>query len=143
MTPLDPILHETIAGQLARMDPWARLDYSASGLRAYLDRDDASLDKRAILIQGQPAALICLRQPWLLGPCIELLAVLPDHQNRGLGGQLINWAASRAGRNLWALVSAFNADARRFYARHGFVEIAPIPDLIRPGSDEILLRRPL
>lgn len=45
--------------------------------------------------------------------------------------------------NAWVLVSAFNQGAYGLYRRYGFVEIGPIPDLIKPGQNEILLRKSL
>jgi len=38
-------------------------------------------------------------------------------------------------------VSSFNTEARRFYERQGFAEVALLPDLIKPGFDEVLMRR--
>lgn len=125
------------AALLADIDPWRRLGYSAMALANYLDRPDPSLVRMVMPGRG----LICLRSPWLKGPYIELLAVLPEAQGQGIGRALVDWAASRGGANLWACVSGFNAPARAFYARMGFVEVAPLPGLVEAGETEILLRR--
>ena len=88
--------------------------------------------------------MVCIRPPWLRGPYIELVCVFPPHQGRGIGDALVSWMETRTGSgepNLWALVSAGNAGARRFYARLGFREVAPLADLVRAGCDEILLRK--
>jgi ribosomal protein S18 acetylase RimI-like enzyme len=87
--------------------------------------------------------LLVLRSPWLRGPYIEVLAVLPQAQGGGAGRALVAWAAAQGGGNLWACVSAFNHGARAFYARSGFVEVTALADLVADGHDEILLRRRL
>ena len=91
------------------------------------------------------AGAMTVRWPWLHGPYLELLAVLPEAQGRGLGGALLGWLIAQvpSSRNLWVAVSAFNTGARRFYARHGFVEVGTVPGLVRDGFDEILLRKAL
>lgn len=46
-----------------------------------------------------------------------------DHffENRGIGGELIQFAIGKNCRYLWVLEK--NADARRFYERYGFTVI--------------------
>jgi ribosomal protein S18 acetylase RimI-like enzyme len=41
------------------------------------------------------------------------------------------------------MVSAFNEGARRFYVRHGFVEVGTVSGLVREGFDEVLMRKAL
>ncbi len=132
-----------LAEALASMEPWRTLGYSAAGLAGYLAREDAALTRMVAEKGGAPSAVIAVRQPWLRGPYIEVLAVLPPAQGAGLGARLVNWAAERGGGNLWACVSAFNQPARDFYARLGFAEVAPLPGLVAEGFEEILLRRRL
>lgn len=132
-----------LAQGLAAIDPWRRLGYSAAGLETYLRRDDPALIRMVVDGADGVAALLALRRPWLRGPYIELLAVLPAAQGTGLGRMLVEWAAAQGGDNLWACVSAFNRPARAFYAGLGFVEVAPLSDLVAAGADEILVRKRL
>lgn len=141
--PLIPSDITVLAPALAAMDPWRRLGFTASGLAAYLGREDPALTRMVMVQDGVAVAVLALRNPWLRGPSIELLAVLPAGQGGGFGRTLVEWAAVQGGGNLWACVSAFNLSARAFYTHAGFVEVAPLPDLVAEGSDEILLRRRL
>ncbi|MGE5515419.1 MAG: GNAT family N-acetyltransferase [Bacteroidota bacterium] len=143
LRPLCPADIAVLAPTLAAMDPWRTLGFTAIGLAAYLGRDDGALHRVVAERDGRPVAVLALRRPWLRGPYIELLAVLPDAQGGGTGRRLVEWAASQGGGNLWACVSAFNEAARAFYARAGFVEVTALPDLVADGADEILLRRRL
>lgn len=133
-----------LGAALAAIEPWRTLDYGAAALRAYLERPDSALHRFAVEAGGALAGVLCLRHPWLRGPCIELLAVL--RPGGGLGGAVMDWASRQAAAvaaNLWATVSAFNEPARAFYRRQDFAEIAALPDLVRPGFTELLLRRRL
>ena len=89
--------------------------------------------------------MVLVRDPWLKGPYLELLALLPPFQNQGIGSGILAWlereALVQAARNLWVCASSFNARALRFYERHGFAPAAVLPGLVADGFDEILLRK--
>jgi GNAT superfamily N-acetyltransferase len=131
---------EIIARACAGFDPYLRLGYRAETLAAYLTRPDSSLSRYAIESDGRFIGVLALRKPWLRGPLIEMLALLPDAQGRGLGSAILNRCKSDSGKNLWATVSAFHEPARRFYAKAGFEELCALPGIVREGEDEILLR---
>ena len=146
LRPLEEADAMTLAQALVEIDPWRSLGYRAGRLAAYFLRDDAALARWVVDREpGRVVGMLALRSPWLRGPYIELLAVLPNAQGGGIGGALVEWAAAQAApsANLWACVSAFNAPARAFYARHGFSETATLADLTAEGVDEILLRKRL
>lgn len=143
---LDEDRSVSLSRRLAEMDPWRTLGYRSESLLNYLHRKDSGLDRHAIVIEGQTAGVLSVRYPWLMGPYIELFAVLPRYSGRGLGGEVLRWVECRFqgnSRNLWATVSAFNTPARAFYQGQGFEEVAPLRDLVTPGFDEILLRKHL
>lgn len=56
------------------------------------------------------------------------MAVLPEHQRRGIGDAVLAWLVDRIRRDAppgaWVNLLA-DAPGRRLYARHGFVETAP------------------
>lgn len=129
---------------LAGIDPWLRLGYSEVGLALYLERADPALHRYALDYNSELAGVISVRWPWLAGPFIEIMAVLPQVQRLGLGGLAVGWVAEQAeplGGNVWATTSDFNASGRAFWHRMGFDEISTLADLIRPGFAELLLRR--
>ncbi len=131
---------------LCKMDPWRTLGYHADGLQRYLLREDPALVRAAVFREGVLAGVMCVRSPWLCGASVELLAVLPENQGKGLGADVMAWIEDQAvmiGPNLWTTVSSFNGDAQRFYARNGFDQVACLADLIKPGFDELLLRKRL
>ncbi len=145
LVPLDELAASQLAGRLADMDPWRRLGYEAARLQRYLTGDSPALARYRVDVSGRLAGVVTVRWPWLHGPYLELLAVLPEHQARGLGSAVLRWLEVEAAssRNLWVAVSAFNEAARSFYAQHGFGEVGVVPGLVRDGFDEILLRKAL
>ncbi|MFH1350780.1 MAG: GNAT family N-acetyltransferase [Pseudomonadota bacterium] len=136
----------TVSRALAGMEPWLTLGYTHEGLHNYLVRPDSALMKYLVSISGEAAGLVCIRYPWLRGPCLELLAVFDEHQGRGTGTQILRWIEEQVrsvSDNLWVLVSSFNAGALKFYQSQGFVKIGAVPDLVKPGYDEIVYRKTL
>jgi diamine N-acetyltransferase len=132
--------------KLAAMDPWRTLGYRAEALTRYLLRQDPGLQRYAVEADTRLEGVVCTRYPWLCGPYLELLALLPTSQGRGLGQQILLWLEQQTratANNLWTTVSSFNLRARSFYLRCGYVEIAPLANLVRIGYDEILLRKDL
>jgi ribosomal protein S18 acetylase RimI-like enzyme len=137
---------DELAGRIAEIDPWRRLAIPADRIRRLLEAGHG-LEIRAIQIANRPVGAIVVQCDWLLGPYLQHLSVLPEAQARGAGTRALAWLEGIARRdgqsNIWLCVSAFNSQALAFYARHGFVEAANLPDLVRPGEDEILMRRRL
>ena len=137
---------DELAGRIAEIDPWRRLAIPADRIRRLLEAGHG-LEIRAIRIGNRPAGAIVVQRDWLLGPYLRHLSVLPEAQARGAGTRALAWLEGIARRdrqsNIWLCVSAFNSQALAFYARHGFVEAANLPDLVRPDEDEILMRRRL
>jgi len=131
---------------LSTMDPWLTLGYSSKDLLNILRRADNALSRYLVLMSEELAGVVCVRYPWLRGPYLELLAVFSPYQNNGIGSQIMKWIEEQAllkSSNVWVLVSSFNGRARKFYLNKGFSEIATVPDLVKTGYDEILLRKTL
>ncbi|BAQ17002.1 GNAT family N-acetyltransferase [Methyloceanibacter caenitepidi] len=137
----------TLASALAAMSPWSTLAIPEEALNRFLAGGDEGTRHYAITVGGATAGVACTRFPWLKGPYVELLAVLPDHQGHGLGTKALAFVeaeAKRAGaRNVWVCASEFNNPARRFYERRGFVEVGTLPGLVAEGFAEMLLRKVL
>jgi len=115
------------------------MGYSAEVMTRFLAARDDGARRYVIDVDGAPAGAVSIRYPWLLGPYVELLAILPASQGRGLGAAVLDWLAQEASRlearNLWVCASRGNASALRFYQRHGFEETAALPDLVADGFE--------
>ena len=141
---LNPEDESILARALVSLDPWLTLEYPAEGLHRYLSEPDHSLSRFVISIEDFTAGVVCVRHPWLKGSLLELIAILPPYQRRGLGRDVMKWLEQESRityRNIWILVSDFNQKARAFYRHQGYRETARLEDLVKPGYDEFLLRK--
>lgn len=141
-------LQNAAAGHLSEiivaMEPWRTLGFSQQLLQNYLSSFDNALKRYVLSSPEGPLGIVCVRYPWLRGPYLELLAVFPAAQRCGMGREVMRWLERESrgvSKNIWAVTSEFNATARKFYNKEGFVEIGTIPDLVTDGYNEILLRK--
>jgi ribosomal protein S18 acetylase RimI-like enzyme len=133
-----------IADQLAQLEPWYTLAYTPDALGRYLSAGGPDSMRFAVLRKGTIAGAVCVRFPWLRGVYLELIGLFPQVQGQGIGRAVCSWLEQEVdghADNLWTLVSSFNSPARRFYANCHFTEIGVLKDFVRPGHDEILMRR--
>lgn len=142
--PYRPEDSEAVVRMLADSDPWKKLGYAAPDWERLFKTFPEGRDSFVIEADGTVAGLALLRQKFLIGDYLELLPIEPSAQRKGLGGQLLAYLEELVFarvKNLFVCVSDFNEGARKFYARHGYQEIGPIPNFLIPGSAEILLRK--
>jgi ribosomal protein S18 acetylase RimI-like enzyme len=142
-----PALARAQAPWIAALEPWRGLGYGAAGLGRYLARL-AGAHEVWVAREGargsQVAGLVAVQDGVLLGGFVGLLAVRPTESGRGVGGALMGHAAARvltARRWMYVSCDADNREALRFYRKLGFARVGRLPDLIRPGRVELLLRR--
>lgn len=131
---------------LAGSEPWMRLGYGAADWDRLFQVVHSDRDRQGYVAScdGAVSAIALVRPKFLLGDYLELLAVAPAARGQGVGAALLAFVETivfARTRNLFVCVSDFNEDARRFYARQGYHEIGPIPNLLINGSAELLLRK--
>ena len=129
---------------LGESDPWKTLGYTMSDWNRIFCPTPQGRDCYVAELDGQVAGVAILKQKFLLGDYLELLAVAECARQKGIGGQLLKYIEhlvfGRA-KNLFACVSDFNESARAFYKKYGYQEIGSMPNFLIPGSAEILLRK--
>jgi ribosomal protein S18 acetylase RimI-like enzyme len=98
-------------------------------------------------VGNELAGIVTVQDPFLHGPYLQLLAILPAYQGRNLGLRILQWMEAEArqaeARQLWLCVSTFNDRARTFYERFGFEAVAVLEKLASDASDEIFMRKRL
>jgi len=107
-------------------------------LMAALDRGEGLV---VAVCEGVPVgfAWFLERGTFGMGSYLKLIAVGRQYHGFGIGSRLlraVEQCASRSSRALFLLVSDFNKEAQRFYARHGYLEAGVLKDFVRPGIDE-------
>jgi ribosomal protein S18 acetylase RimI-like enzyme len=143
-------LARTQAAWIAAMEPWRGLGYQPSALGRWLARAAGQgqvwiARARAGSRRQQPVqGIIVAQEGFLLGTFVALLAVRPEQSGRGVGRALVQHLAARTfARRRWLYVSydSSNRPARHFYRRLGFARVGALPDLIKAGHVELLLRK--
>jgi ribosomal protein S18 acetylase RimI-like enzyme len=144
---MNSLCARTLADALACMPPWSVYPVPADGLFRYLTAAEPGAPRFALTLGDELAGVAGLRLNWLRGPYLQMLAVLPAHQGKGLGQLVLDWmerdAQVKGEHNLWVCASAFNANALRFYERAGFQRTATLDGLVSEEIAEILLRKRL
>jgi ribosomal protein S18 acetylase RimI-like enzyme len=146
LVPIDKLAVSGLAERIVSLEPWRTLGTDPTKLAASLAEERHGLIQRAIIRNADIVGVVCVRYPWLFGPYLMLLAVFPECQRSGVGSGILQWLESEvqgSTTNIWACVSSFNVHAQSFYARHGFQEVGVLPDLVRIGFSEILVRKQL
>jgi len=142
------------AAWIVGIEPWRGLGYREAALGRYLARLARAGDvwvarpRRAGRARARggsaPLAVVVATDGFLLGGFIALLAVKPDASGQGLGAALVAHVEARLRpRRRWLFTScdAGNRAALRFYRRLGFRQVGRLPDLVRRGRMEFLLRK--
>jgi ribosomal protein S18 acetylase RimI-like enzyme len=141
-----PAIAREQAEWIAGIEPWKGLGYRAPALGRYLARLAGDGDVWIARGGGRaPKGVIVATDGFLLGGFIALLAVRPEASGQGLGQQLVAHVEARVfAKRRWLFVScdAGNTAALRFYRRQGFTRVGRLPDLVRAGRTELLLRKP-
>ena len=134
----------SVIALLQNSEPWTRLGYQAGDWDVYFTPTPQGRDSYVAVLDGTVAGIAVVRQKFLLGDYLELFGVAEWTRRKGLGKRLLEHIESvvfARAKNLFACVSDFNTQGRAFYKKHGYQEIGPLPNLLIPGSAEILLRR--
>lgn len=136
-----------IARGCAGIDPWKRYAITANQLESYLTAIEPGAPRYVLSVDHVIAGAAGFRQDWLRGPYLQFLAILPEHQRKGLGQCVLAWfegmARARGDKNLWVAASDFNTGALHFYEQHGFQRVALLDGLVRAGFSEVLYRKML
>jgi ribosomal protein S18 acetylase RimI-like enzyme len=85
-------------------------------------------DKVFVVEQDErPVAFMATR-----GDFIDHLYVHPDHQNRGIGKTLLDYARQLSPNHIWLYTLQINMNARAFYEKNGFTAekfgVSPPPE---------------
>jgi GNAT superfamily N-acetyltransferase len=146
LQPIDAAAAQGLAATMITLDPWRTLGTDPAKLADFLTATDPHCHRRLICHGGEIAGVAGVRNPWLYGPYLALLAVFPDHQGGGIGSAVLDWMEAQAratASNLWVCVSSFNLRAQTFYQRHGFAAVARLDALVHAEHGELLLRKRL
>lgn len=73
---------------------------------------------------------------------LPLIGVRPLERSLGVGGLLLDYVEQTlfgGPRDVFLLVSDFNLEAQRFYAKRGYTQVGAIPNYVLDGVSELLM----
>ncbi len=124
LRPLSPGNAEKLGAAVAAMPPWSVIGWPAELLTAAFLRQPPSVRRFELLAGGKLAGIVTIQDPFLHGPYLQLLAILPSFQGLNLGLSVLQWMEQQArgedARQLWLCVSTFNIRARTYNECFGF-----------------------
>ncbi len=136
---------QVLGPSVAGIDPWKRYGFEGAALARGFETTGDGAVRFQVLVDDTLAGIVIVRSPWLTGPYLQMVALLPGFSGRGAGANVLGWfeAMARAGhaRNIWLCVAGFNVDAQRLYRRQGFELVGMLPDLLKDGVEEMLMRK--
>lgn len=145
--PISSAKRERLGALIADMDPWKRYGFKPAALARFFEPFDRSMPRFVVTIGDEVVGMFALKIGWMFGMYLNVLAVFPTHQGRGIGSAVLSWLEERGrangDRNQFVVTSAFNCGGLRLYKRHGFEPVAELPGLINETETEILLRKRL
>jgi ribosomal protein S18 acetylase RimI-like enzyme len=139
-------------GTLYKLDDLAAFLEQGSDEAYAAELADPDIEVRFALTGGTPIGFCKISRLLLPAPdpapgAAELrqLYIYRPWQGLGIADELTRWAMDRArargAPELWLSVFTENHKARRFYARHGFAEIAPYRFVVGTQADKDILCR--
>ena len=138
---------ENLGLELSKIEPWKTLNSSPEGLMEGFLFQDSSTHTYAVIHEDSAVGMISVRYPWLVGPYLGFLGLIPASQGKGLGKALMVWleetANALSARNIYICVSEFNPQAYDFYKNCGYQKVANLEGLIVDEYAEFLLRKRL
>lgn len=136
---------EFIGLVLSKIEPWNTLNSTAQSLMDGFLYQDSSTNTYAVIKDEKAIGIISVRYPWLVGPYLGFLGLIPSSQGKGIGKALMVWlektANAHSARNIFICVSQFNEEAYEFYKECGYAKVADLDGLIVDEHAEFLLRK--
>jgi ribosomal protein S18 acetylase RimI-like enzyme len=138
----DPQKIIACAKMMSSTDPWITygMDYDYC-LKAF----EGDCKEVYILDNGEEiAGFVILQVCGTFKGYIQSLCVNEKHRSKGLGKNLLQFCEERIleiSPNIFICVSSFNRGAIKLYYEFGFKLVGELPDFVKEGLTELLLRK--
>ncbi len=138
----DPLVFDMCADLMAATDPWITLGMDKARCRLGFEGLGREVH---VAWQGESiAGFAILQTAGSFRGYIQTLCAAPLMRGHGVGTRLLRYCEERVtaySPNLFICVSEFNERAKKLYLDYGFKQVGAIPDFVREGYTELLLRK--
>ncbi|MFN8473464.1 MAG: GNAT family N-acetyltransferase [Anaerolineae bacterium] len=144
IAPITPDTLPACAALMAATPLWQHYGVTRQGAAATLMKALQEGGQCIVALEGETVAGFVLYYPrgaFARSGYIRLIGVAPQRQSHGVGERLMAAAEAVMGAvssDVFLLVSDFNVRAQSFYRRHGYAQVAALPDYVIPGVSELL-----
>jgi len=133
---------ERCAHMMAESEPWITLGRGYAAGLAMLS--DPTRERHVAMLDGNLAGFAVLLMRGALVGYLQTICVAPEARGSGVGRALMAFAEELVflrHPNFFLMVSDFNLDAQRFYARLGYKAVGELKDYLAAGRSEVLMRK--
>lgn len=138
----NPVDFAICAGIMAKTDPWITLGINYDQcLKAF---EGSFREVFVMKNDGDIIGFVIMQPQGTFKGYIQTLAIHQNYRGKGYGTQLLRFCEDRIltySPNIFICVSSFNKGAIGLYIKFGFELIGELKDFIKPGFDELLLRK--
>ncbi|MDR3694162.1 N-acetyltransferase [Mucilaginibacter sp.] len=130
------------AGIMAGTDPWVTLGIGYDDcLKAF-----GGSFREVFIMKNEKEIIgfVIMQSQGTFRGYIQTLAIDNKYRSHGYGTQILQFCQDRIltySPNIFICVSSFNKGAIQLYTKFGFELIGELKDFIKPGFDELLLRK--
>jgi len=130
------------AGMMAATDPWITLGIGYEDcLKAF-----AGSFREVFVMKSETEIIgfVIIQPQGTFKGYIQTLAINKKYRGKGFGTQMLRFCENRIltySPNIFICVSSFNKGAIQLYKKFGFELLGELKDFIKPGFDELLLRK--
>ena len=128
--------------RLVEFGPWQVI--GIPGEKLFRDLTNPQREVFVAALGLKPVGALILHLGGSFDGYIQLIAVFPEFQGRGLGEKIMRFAEEKIfqrSKNVFLCVSSFNPRAQKFYERLGYRKTGELEDFLVAGSNEILMRK--
>lgn len=138
----NPAVFARCAARMASTDPWIKLGMKEDACAAAFGGQGREV--YTVWVEDDLAGFVVLQMLGTFKGYVQTLLVSEKYRGQGLSVKLLKFCEahiSKVSANMFICVSTFNDRARVIYERYGFVSVGTLKDFVKPGFDELLLRK--
>ncbi len=133
---------EVCAAMMAASDPWITLEMTyAQCLPAF---DGPCKEVYIAEYEHEIAGFVIIQTGGTFKGYIQTLCVAEAYRGKGFGTKILQFCEERIlqmSPNIFICVSAFNKGAIKLYEAFGFVLVGELPNFVKQGFTELLMRK--
>jgi ribosomal protein S18 acetylase RimI-like enzyme len=138
----DAEIIQACASMMSTSDPWITLGIDYENCLAAFGGPCKEI--YAAYYENNLAGFVILQTCGSFKGYIQTLCVAANYRGQGFGGKILAFCEKRIlqiSPNIFICVSSFNTGAIKLYSQFGFSLVGELPDFVKAGFPELLMRK--